>query len=89
MTREGGPTHVTISLPAGQETYVKARAAAAGCSPGEYVRRLLHADEQAREAEEFERKLFEGLEAPTRETGLQGWWDFRSVLRVEFAKRAR
>ena len=60
MPRKSKLTSMTVSLPATQKAYVKAQANASGCStPSEYIRRLIHADQRARELERLERKILE------------------------------
>ncbi len=81
-------TSMTVSLPAAQKAYVKAQAAATGCStPSEYVRRLIHADQKARQQEELERKILEGLDSPSREMTSDDWQELRSTLRKKLTER--
>lgn len=88
MSEKSELTSMTVSLPRTQKDYVKARAAASGCStPSEYIRRLIHADQVAREEEELERKILEGLESPAREMGHDEWQDLRAVLRRKLERR--
>ncbi len=90
MSGDNELTSMTVSLPASQKAYVKAQAAASGCStPSEYVRRLIYADQRAREQEEFERKILEGLDSPTREMSSEDWQELRSTLRKELSKRRK
>ena len=64
MSRNPALASMTVSLPASQKDYVKAQATASGCStPSEYVRRLMHADQTAREERELERRLLGGLQS--------------------------
>lgn len=90
MSGENELTSMTVSLPATQKAYVKAQAAATGCStPSEYVRRLIHADQKAREQEELERKLLEGLDSPSRELTAADWRELRSTLRKKLTRRRK
>ncbi|HVS17356.1 MAG TPA: type II toxin-antitoxin system ParD family antitoxin [Planctomycetota bacterium] len=90
MSGEHDLTSMTVSLPAGQKAWVKAQAAASGCStPSEYVRRLIHADRKAREQEELERKILEGLDSPAREMNSEDWQELRSTLRKRLTKRRK
>jgi Arc/MetJ-type ribon-helix-helix transcriptional regulator len=80
-------TSMTVSLPAAQKEYVKARVAATGCStPSEYIRRLIHADQQAREEEGIERKILEGLDSTSREMSPEEWSKLRNLLRSQLTK---
>lgn len=88
MSGENDLTSMTVSLPASQKAYVRARAAASGCStPSEYVRRLIHADQRAQEQEELERKILEGLDSPAREVTSEEWQRLRTTLRKALTKR--
>ena len=90
MSGDNDLTSMTVSLPATQKAYVKAQAAASGCStPSEYVRRLIHADQKVREQEELERKILEGLDSPTREMSSEDWQELRSTLRKKLTKRRK
>jgi len=90
MSRKSKLTSMTVSLPTTQKAYVKAQAAASGCStPSEYIRRLIHADETAREQEELERKILKGLDSATREMTQEDWRDLKTTLRRKLAKRRR
>ena len=90
MSGKNKLTSMTVSLPATQKAYVKARATASGCStPSEYIRRLIHADERAREQEELERKILEGLDSGSREMAEEDWRDLRATLRRTLAKRRK
>lgn len=83
-------TSMTVSLPASQKDYVKARAAESGCStPSEYIRRLIHADQRSREREELERKILEGLDSTVREVSDEDWEDLRSTLRKKLTQRRK
>ena len=83
-------TSMTVSLPVTQKNYVKAQASTSGCStPSEYIRRLIHADQRAREQEELERKILEGLNSPTREMTSDDWQELRSTLRKKLTKRRK
>jgi Arc/MetJ-type ribon-helix-helix transcriptional regulator len=67
MARDNDLTSMTVSLPATQKDYVKEQATASGCStPSEYIRRLIHADQKAREQENLERMILEGLDSCRR-----------------------
>lgn len=81
-------TSMTVSLPDALKAYVKAQAAACGCStPSEYIRRLIHEDQRARGQEELERKILEGLDSPARHLTDQDWQDLRGLLRDKLAQR--
>ena len=83
-------TSMTVSLPATQKAYVKAQAAASGCStPSEYIRRLIHADERAREQEELERRILEGFDSSSREMTPEDWRELRTTLRRKLTKRRK
>ena len=88
MSTDNELTSMTVSLPATQKAYVKAQATESGCStPSEYIRRLIHADQRAREQEEFERKILAGLDSPPREMTSDDWPELRSTLRKKLTKR--
>ena len=90
MSGDNDLTSMTVSLPATQKAYVKAQAAASGCStPSEYVRRLIHADQKVREQEELERKILEGLDSPSREMSSEDWLELRGTLRKKLTKRRK
>ena len=90
MSGNNDLTSMTVSLPVTQKEYVKAQATTSGCStPSEYIRRLIHADQRARELEELERKILEGLGSPTREMTSDEWQDLRSTLRKKLTKRRK
>lgn len=90
MSGDNNLTSMTVSLPATQKAYVKAQAAASGCStPSEYVRRLIHADQKAREQEELERKILEGLDSPSRQMTPEEWQELRTTLRRKLTKRRK
>jgi hypothetical protein len=90
MSGENELTSMTVSLPATQKAYVKAQAEATGCStPSEYVRRLIHADQRAREQEDLERKILAGLDSPVREMTSDDWRELRSTLHKKLAKRRK
>jgi len=87
MSGDNDLTSMTVSLPATQKAYVKARATRSGCStPSEYIRRLIHADQRASEREELERKILEGLGAPAREMTSGDWEEVRTTLRERLTK---
>ena len=78
---------MTVSLPATQKAYVKARAVASGSStPSEYIRRLIHADERVCEQEELERRILEGLDSSSREMTQEDWRELKSTLRRKLAE---
>ncbi len=80
-------TTLTVSLPKKQKEDLLRRALAAGCrTPGEYVRRLRYAAQQARTMEELEEKLLAGLESPTREMTREDWATFKrqTLARISF-----
>lgn len=90
MARENDLTSMTVSLPAAQKEYVKEQAIASGCStPSEYIRRLIHADQKAREQEDLERKILEGLDSPTRQMTSSDWQDLRATLKAKLGKRKK
>lgn len=83
-------TSMTVSLPASQKAYVKEQAEATGCStPSEYIRRLIHADQVARQQEALERKLIEGLESGSREVTPEIWEEMRASLRKAATNRKK
>ena len=82
MSGDNKLTSMTVSLPVTQKAYVKAQAVESGCStPSEYVRRLIHADQKAREQEDLERRILEGLDSPSRVMTPEDWEELRSSLR--------
>jgi cytochrome P450 len=88
MTGDSDLTSMTVSLPATQKAYVKAQATTSGCStPSEYIRRLIYADQRAREQEALEQKILEGLASPSREMTPEDWQELRSILRRQLTKR--
>ena len=88
MNEKAPLTSMTVSLPATQKAYVKAQAAASGCStPSEYVRRLIHADQKAREREDLERRILEGLDSPSREMTTKDWQALRTTILKELMER--
>ena len=90
MSGENELTSMTVSLPASQKEYVRAQATATGCStPSEYIRRLIHADQRAREEEALERKVLEGLGSSAREMTPEDWQEFRSSLRERLGNRRK
>jgi hypothetical protein len=67
---------------------VKEQAIASGCStPSEYIRRLIHADQKAREQEDLERKLLDGLDSSKRQMTTADWQDLRATLKAKIGKR--
>jgi antitoxin ParD1/3/4 len=90
MSAETDLTSMTVSLPAGQKAWVKAQAAATGCStPSEYIRRLIHADQRARAQEELEQKLIEGLDSPVREMTAEAWRELENAVRKKLSERRK
>ena len=90
MASDNHLTSMTVSLPAAQKHYVKQQAAASGCStPSEYIRRLIHADQRAREQEDLERKILEGLDSPTRQLSAADWKELRARLRAKLGNRRK
>ena len=90
MSRKSKLTSMTVSLPTTQKAYVKAQAAASGCStPSEYIRRLIHADEKAREQERLERRILDGLSSASREMTEEDWRELKTTLRRKLAKRRK
>jgi antitoxin ParD1/3/4 len=90
MSAKKDLTSMTVSLPTTQKEWVRAQAAATGCStPSEYIRRLIHADQRAQEQEELERKLLEGLDSPAREMTHDDWSNLRRMLQDRLAKRRK
>jgi len=80
-------TSMTVSLPVTQKDYVKDQAITSGCStPSEYIRRLIHADQRAREREELERRILEGLDSPAREMTGEAWGELRRTLREKLTE---
>jgi hypothetical protein len=81
---------MTVSLPAAQKDYVKEQAAASGCStPSEYIRRLIHADQRAREQDDLERKILAGLDSPARKMTAKDWKVLRATLTAKLGKRKK
>jgi antitoxin ParD1/3/4 len=90
MARDNDLTSMTVSLPATQKDYVKEQAIASGCStPSEYIRRLIHADQKAREQEDLERKILDGLDSPKRQMTTADWQDLRATLKAKIGKRKK
>lgn len=88
MARDNDLTSMTVSLPVAQKDYVKEQAIASGCStPSEYIRRLIHADQKAREQEDLERKILDGLDSPKRQMTTADWQDLRATLKAKIGKR--
>ncbi len=80
---------MSVTLPASQQDYVRARATDSGCrTPSEYVRRLIDADRRSHEQESVETRLLEGLATPLREMTSKRWSELRRFLREE-ATRVR
>ena len=75
-------TSMNVSLPSAQKEYVRERAAATGCStPSEYIRRLIHADQKAREEERLDQMLIAGLDSPMREIDAKEWAKLKKKIR--------
>jgi antitoxin ParD1/3/4 len=90
MASDNDLTSMTVSLPTTQKDYVKEQAMASGCStPSEYIRRLIHADQKAREQEDLERKILEGLDSPARQMNDADWKDLRTTLKAKLRKRKK
>jgi len=90
MSGDNDLTSMTVSLPATQKAFVKAQAVTSGCStPSEYIRRLIYADQRAREREELERKILEGLGSPSRTISDQEWQALRTTLRRQLTERRK
>jgi len=85
MSAEPQLTSMNVSLPVTQKEYVRDRANASGCStPSEYIRRLIHADQERLAQARLDEMLIEGLNAgPDVEMTADDWMD----IRREFAKR--
>jgi Arc/MetJ-type ribon-helix-helix transcriptional regulator len=83
-------TSMTVSLPSAQKDYVREQAAATGCStPSEYIRRLIHADQRARELEVLELRILEGLDSPARDMTDKEWAKLRQTLQSTLAKKRK
>jgi hypothetical protein len=81
---------MTVSLPTAQKYYVRAQAAATGCStPSEYIRRLIDADQKAHEQEALELRILGGLDSPAREMSKDDWSKLRQTLRTKLTKRRK
>lgn len=90
MAKDSDLTSMTVSLPAAQKDYVQEQAIASGCStPSEYIRRLIHADQKAREQEDLERKILEGLDSPTCQMTAANWQDLRATLEAKLGRRKK
>jgi Arc/MetJ-type ribon-helix-helix transcriptional regulator len=90
MASDNDLTSMTVSLPTAQKDYVKEQATASGCStPSEYIRRLIHADQKAREQEVLERRILEGLDSPARQMSDEDWKDVRATLKAKLGKRMK
>jgi antitoxin ParD1/3/4 len=90
MASDNDLTSMTVSLPTTQKDYVKEQATASGCStPSEYIRRLIHADQKAREQADLERKILEGLDSPARQMTTADWKDLRATLKAKLGKRKK
>jgi len=89
MSAENQLTSMNISLPASQKHYVRERAAASGCStPSEYMRRLIHEDQERRAQSQLERLLLEGLDSGSPQAmTAEDWKDIRLRLAERLAKR--
>lgn len=81
-------TSMNVSLPTSQKQYVKTQASACGCStPSEYIRRLIHADQVAREEAAHEREILAALDAPTEPLTPAEWQRRRGRLGSLAARR--
>lgn len=93
MNSETELTSMNISLPVPQKEYVRERAVESGCStPSEYVRRLIHADQERRAQARLDAMLLEGLNSgPDVEMTPEDWADIRRELakRVQARRQAR
>jgi Arc/MetJ-type ribon-helix-helix transcriptional regulator len=90
MASDNDLTSMTVSLPTAQKDYVKEQAIASGCStPSEYIRRLIHADQKAREQEVLERKILEGLDSHARQMSREDWQEVRATLKAKLGKRKK
>jgi Arc/MetJ-type ribon-helix-helix transcriptional regulator len=87
---ENDLTSMTVSLPTTQKDYVREQAAACGCStPSEYIRRLIHADQKAREQERLEQKILEGLDSPGRSMSAADWAELRATLKQKLRQQRK
>jgi Arc/MetJ-type ribon-helix-helix transcriptional regulator len=90
MSGKNELTSMTVSLPSTQKDYVREQARATGCStPSEYIRRLIHADQEAHEHKELELKILAGLDSPAREMTGKEWTKLRQSLRNKLGKRRK
>ena len=89
MGTEDTLTSMSISLPAAQEEYLKGRVAQTGCATAsEYVRRLIHADQVAQEAD-LERRLLERLDEPSTPLTDEDWFEIRREVRRRLAAKPK
>lgn len=90
MASDNDLTSMTVSLPTAQKDYVKEQATASGCStPSEYIRRLIHADQKAKEQDDLERKILAGLDSPARQMTAKDWKVLRATLTAKLGKRKK
>ncbi len=89
MAQEPKLTSMNISLPITQKDYVRERASASGCStPSEYVRRLIHADQERLAQARLDELLLESLESgPAVKMTSTDWADLRRDLIQRIAER--
>jgi hypothetical protein len=89
MNGKNDLTSMTVSLPSSQKEYVREQAAATGCStPSEYIRRLIHADQRARE-QDLEAKVLQGLDSTVREMTSKEWSKLRETLRGKLPRKRK
>ena len=89
MSADPRLTSMNVSLPVSQKEYVRARAGASGCStPSEYVRRLIHADQEHQAQARLDELLLAGLNSsPGVEMTPEDWADIRQDLARRLAAR--
>ena len=82
---------IAIFRPITQKEYVRERAGASGCStPSEYVRRLIHADQERQAQARLDELLLGGLSSgPDVEMTQQDWADIRQDLALRVAARRK
>lgn len=83
-------TNMSISLPAAQKEYLRARVAETGCATAsEYVRRLIHADQVAQEKADLERRLLARLDEPSTPFTDEDWSQIRNEVRRKLAAKRK
>lgn len=87
MTGDRDLTSMTVSLPAAQRDYVREQASAAHCTPSDFIQRLIHADRKAREQEQLERSILEGLDSPARPLTAADWNELRASVKASLGNR--